>query len=47
MSKEILQNIAAIQKRINNAYKENGRNPDEVKLLLATKTTPTRNAEKL
>ena len=40
MSKEILQNIAVIQERINNACKENSRNPDEVKLLLATKTVP-------
>ena len=41
MNEEILQNIAAIQERINNACKENGRNRDEVKLLLATKTVPT------
>lgn len=40
MNEEILQNIAIIQERINNACKENGRNPDEVKLLLATKTVP-------
>lgn len=40
MSKEILQNIAVIQERINNACKENSRNPNEVKLLLATKTVP-------
>lgn len=36
----IIQNIAVIKERINNACKENGRNPDEVKLLLATKTVP-------
>lgn len=41
MNEEILQNIAAIQERINNACKENGRNRDEVELLLATKTVPT------
>lgn len=41
MNEEILQNIAAIQERINNACKENGRNRNEVKLLLATKTVPT------
>ena len=40
MSKEILQNIAIIQERIDNACKENSRNPNEVKLLLATKTVP-------
>src|SRR5690606_41252559 len=40
MSEEILQNIVVIQERINNACKENGRNPNEVKLLLATKTVP-------
>lgn len=40
MSEEILQNIAVLQERINNACKENGRNPNEVKLLLATKTVP-------
>lgn len=38
MSEEILQNIAIIQERINNACKGSNRNPDEVKLLLATKT---------
>lgn len=41
MNEEIIQNIAVIQERINNACKENGRNRDEVKLLLATKTVPT------
>lgn len=40
MNEEILQNIAIIQERINKACKKNGRNPDEVKLLLATKTVP-------
>jgi pyridoxal phosphate enzyme (YggS family) len=40
MKEEILQNIAVIQERINNACKENGRNLNEVKLLLATKTVP-------
>ena len=36
----IIQNIAVIQERINNVCKENSRDPDEVKLLLATKTVP-------
>ncbi|RZF57901.1 YggS family pyridoxal phosphate-dependent enzyme [Sphingobacterium corticibacterium] len=40
MNEEILQNIALIQERINNACKESNRNPNEVKLLLATKTVP-------
>lgn len=40
MNEEILQNIAVIQERINNACKENGRNRNDVKLLLATKTVP-------
>lgn len=40
MNEEILENIAIIQERINNACKENGRNPNGVKLLLATKTVP-------
>lgn len=40
MNEETLQNIAIIQERINKACKKNGRNPDEVKLLLATKTVP-------
>ncbi|MGN6541439.1 MAG: YggS family pyridoxal phosphate-dependent enzyme [Ginsengibacter sp.] len=41
MNEEILQSIAAIHERIDNACKENGRNRNEVKLLLATKTVPT------
>lgn len=40
MSEQIIQNIAVIKERIANACIENGRNPDEVKLLLATKTVP-------
>ena len=40
MNEEILRNMAVIQERINNACKESNRNPDEVKLLLATKTVP-------
>lgn len=40
MNNEILQNINVIHERIKNACKENGRNPGEVKLLLATKTVP-------
>ena len=39
MSKQIIENIAHVKKKwINNACKENGRDPSEVKLLLATKT---------
>lgn len=40
MSEQIIKNIAVIQERINNACKQCSRNPDEVKLLLATKTVP-------
>ena len=40
MNEEILKNIADIKERINNACKQSNRNPDEVKLLLATKTVP-------
>lgn len=38
MSEQILENIAVIKERITHACKESGRNPNEVKLLLATKT---------
>lgn len=37
---EIIQNLREIDKRIKNACTKTGRNPDEVKLLLATKTVP-------
>lgn len=40
MNVEILQNIDIIQKRINASCQKSGRNPDEIKLLLATKTVP-------
>ncbi|HMO61888.1 MAG TPA: YggS family pyridoxal phosphate-dependent enzyme [Ferruginibacter sp.] len=40
MNEEILNNITDIQERINNACKESGRDTNEVKLLLATKTVP-------
>lgn len=40
MNEEISKNIAVIKERINNACKKAGRNFDEVKLLLATKTVP-------
>lgn len=40
MSEQILTNIAIIKERINKACKHNGRDPGEVKLLLATKTVP-------
>lgn len=35
---EIVHNLSRIKQRISKACTENGRNPDEVKLLLATKT---------
>lgn len=38
MSEQILKNIASIKERIYNACIKSNRNPDEVKLLLATKT---------
>ncbi|WP_268223794.1 YggS family pyridoxal phosphate-dependent enzyme [Sinomicrobium oceani] len=41
MNEEILQNIAVIQERINNACIKSNRNPNEIKLLLATKTIPS------
>lgn len=40
MNEEIIKNIAIIKKRINDACIRSGRNPNEVKLLLATKTVP-------
>lgn len=40
MNEEIIENIAIIKKRIKDACMKSGRNPDEVKLLLATKTVP-------
>lgn len=40
MSEQIIKNITVIQERINNACKQSSRDPDEVKLLLATKTVP-------
>lgn len=40
MSNQIIENITIIKERISNACKESGRNPDDVKLLLATKTIP-------
>ncbi len=40
MSEEIIKNIAIIKKRINDACIKSGRDPNEVKLLLATKTVP-------
>lgn len=41
MSEQIIKNITVIQERINNACKQCSRDPDEVKLLLATKTVPS------
>lgn len=38
MHDEILSNIAVLKERIKNACTGNSRNPDEIKLLLATKT---------
>jgi len=40
MANDILQNIATIKERINKACIASGRHPDEVRLLLATKTVP-------
>lgn len=37
---EIISNLNQINKRIKNACKKAGRKPDEIKLLLATKTVP-------
>ena len=38
MNKNILENIAIIVDRMNKACQKSGRNPNDVKLLLATKT---------
>lgn len=38
MKEDILHNLSIINKRIKDACEKSGRNPDEVKLLLATKT---------
>lgn len=46
MSEEILKNIAVIKERIHKACKESGRNPGEVKLLLATKTVSAERIKK-
>lgn len=40
MSEEILDKLRTIKSRIKDACENSGRNPDEVKLLLATKTVP-------
>jgi hypothetical protein len=40
MNTELLKNLEIIQKRINNACVRVNRNPNEVQLLLATKTVP-------
>ena len=37
---EILENLRQIRERINKACRESGRNPEEIQLLLATKTVP-------
>ena len=42
MNEEIINNIVVIQERIKKACNESGRNTDEVKLLLATKTVPVK-----
>ncbi|HEV7381989.1 MAG TPA: YggS family pyridoxal phosphate-dependent enzyme [Dyadobacter sp.] len=44
MENQILSNLKSVQERILKACKDAGRNPDEVQLLLATKTVP---AEKI
>lgn len=38
MKEDILHNLSIINKRIKDACEKSGRNPDEIKLLLATKT---------
>lgn len=43
MKEDILQNLESVNTRIINACKKAGRNPDEVKLLLATKTVSAEN----
>ncbi|WP_343686631.1 YggS family pyridoxal phosphate-dependent enzyme [Chryseobacterium gleum] len=40
MKEDILHNLAAINERIKKACEQSGRNTDDVKLLLATKTVP-------
>ncbi len=40
MNEQIIENIAIIKERISNACINSNRNPNEVKLLLATKTVP-------
>ncbi|MBL7925710.1 MAG: YggS family pyridoxal phosphate-dependent enzyme [Bacteroidia bacterium] len=45
MDENILKNLANIQKRIHDACIKAGRNPDEVKLLLATKTVSPQRIE--
>lgn len=44
MKENILENLRSVRRRITNACMEQGRNPTEVRLLLATKTVP---AEKI
>ncbi|WP_293897365.1 YggS family pyridoxal phosphate-dependent enzyme [Sphingobacterium sp. UBA5670] len=45
MNETITENIRIIQQRIDKACKANNRNPQEVKLLLATKTVPAERIE--
>lgn len=40
MKEQIFKNIQSVLEQINNACKQSNRNPNEVKLLLATKTLP-------
>jgi len=47
MSEEILKNIAVIKERINKACTDAGRNPGEVKLLLAVKQVAQLNTPKI
>lgn len=37
---DILHNLSLVKDRIKKACKQNGRDPEEIKLLLATKTVP-------
>ena len=45
MNETIIENIRIIQQRVDKACKANNRNPQDVKLLLATKTVPAERIE--
>ena len=46
MKEQIFKNIQSVLEQINNACKQSNRNPNEVKLLLATKTVPAERIKK-